>query len=229
MTKTKIGILASVDEQDVLHYTIDGIPDSTVNKMLLYGANSSGELKNALKKYEKLKQCTSSFVQSDKASDNRNQIHSHTPRCYNCNENGHLSTSCTKPKRLKDSCHRCGKSGNFLANCPKTVHALEHQMEFNNYEAEDEQPIQQTKSYVSNVNEFEHKFLYRFIAQKDHQLSTSCELLTLLDSGSPISFMQERYVPDSAFNFMVNYGNEENGNFCGLNNSPLEILHSKKY
>lgn len=223
----EIGNLASVDEQDVLHYIVDGIPDSS-NKMLLYGANSFGELKNALQKYERLNQHASTSVRSEKDPADRNQLHSRTPRCYNCNENGHLSTSCTKPKRPKDTCYRCGKSGHFLANCPETVHALEHRMEPNNYEVEDEQPVQQIKPYVSNVNEFEHKFSYRFIDQKEHQLSTSSKLSTLLDSGSPIRSMQERYIPVPVFNFMVNLENGESGNFCELNNSPLEILGSSK-
>ncbi|KYN27541.1 ATP-dependent RNA helicase glh-2 [Trachymyrmex cornetzi] len=39
-------------------------------------------------------------------------------KCYNCNQEGHLSASCPKPKREKGSCFNCGKMDHRLKNCP---------------------------------------------------------------------------------------------------------------
>ena len=38
-------------------------------------------------------------------------------RCYNCGNEGHLSTECPKPKGK--SCYNCGNEGHLIAECPK--------------------------------------------------------------------------------------------------------------
>ncbi|KYN00237.1 ATP-dependent RNA helicase glh-2 [Cyphomyrmex costatus] len=48
------------------------------------------------------------------ASDRR----SASAKCYNCNQEGHLSALCPKPKREKGSCFNYGKMDHQFKNCP---------------------------------------------------------------------------------------------------------------
>lgn len=212
----EIATLATIDDSDLLFYIINGIPDSSVNKTLLYYANSISELKVALQKYEKIKSTyvprsfetvlsssSSSMVTADKSTNQyaNDKVPVRKIKCYNCNEVGHLSTNCQKPKRPKNSCYRCGEMGHFAPKCPKGVNSVQSP---------------QRNGYVSKGHDFEHFFYYSDVNEQ-----FGCKLLTLLDSGSPISFVQEKFIPV----FLVeNYG--DNGKFCGLNNSPLDIIGS---
>ncbi|KAK9744765.1 Zinc knuckle [Popillia japonica] len=40
-------------------------------------------------------------------------------RCYNCNEEGHYASSCTKVKRERGSCYSCGSFSHMKKNCPQ--------------------------------------------------------------------------------------------------------------
>lgn len=241
LTMQEIASLAEIDDTDLLYYIVNGIPDSTVNKTLLYAANSLAELKLALQKYEKMKtslvprvtettSTTSSIDKAEKSTKPQDNTDKNPFRrkCYNCNEFGHFSADCPKPKRTKNSCYRCGEMGHLAPNCTNNrVNVVQKPCGNSNHPGDTlsvrnkqsssscGQPDNQRNGYVSD-NDFERLFSYR-----DENQQFSCKLLTLLDSGSPISFMQRTFVPT----FLVaDHGEDEN--FCGLNNSKLEILGS---
>ena len=51
----ELAAASDIEEQDVIHYIIKGIPDSMYNKQILLTANSIAELKQTLRKFEKIK------------------------------------------------------------------------------------------------------------------------------------------------------------------------------
>ncbi|KAF6205419.1 hypothetical protein GE061_019591 [Apolygus lucorum] len=51
----EIASKGSIDDESLIQYVIDGLPDSTSNNAILYGAISLAEFKNKLKLYDKMK------------------------------------------------------------------------------------------------------------------------------------------------------------------------------
>jgi cellular nucleic acid-binding protein len=45
--------------------------------------------------------------------------------CYNCNETGHLSRDCTKPRPFESGCMTCHSKAHSTKYCPKRIEALE--------------------------------------------------------------------------------------------------------
>jgi cellular nucleic acid-binding protein len=45
--------------------------------------------------------------------------------CYNCNETGHLSRDCTKPRPYESNCMTCHSKAHASKFCPKRIEALE--------------------------------------------------------------------------------------------------------
>ena len=79
---------------------------------------------------------------------------------------------------------------------------------------------QYSQEYVSTYkNEFEQYFKYTFYKDDEHRANVTSNLLTQLDSESPISFIKQRFLPN---NTKIDYA-QETENYCGLNRSPLQI------
>ncbi|GBN27272.1 Retrovirus-related Pol polyprotein from transposon 17.6 [Araneus ventricosus] len=93
----------SLDDSSLIEYVINGIPDSSNNKIILYGCKSIPEFKEKLKIYEKLFNTSRTFrPNSDKKFDpthaaklERKRTPNPQPVCYSCGLKGHKSTQCT--------------------------------------------------------------------------------------------------------------------------------------
>ncbi|XP_055915171.1 uncharacterized protein LOC129948262 [Eupeodes corollae] len=134
ITLLQIASSAEIDEQDVIAYIIKGIPDSIFNKQIMLTANTIADLKNILRKYEKMK----SELQSTSSGYNRSVQPSRSVprvdakvRCFNCDEEGHISSNCPKARREKGSCFRCGQKGHIITNCPQKSSVLVVQKMYN--------------------------------------------------------------------------------------------------
>jgi len=115
----------NIESSALIQYVIDGIDDTSANKLVLYNAKSLIEFKDKLKCYE--------VISEKSKSENKNQVMysraNHTEaksdykkqavpnrnasrdlKCYNCDAKGHTSAKCeSKTKGRK--CFQCNNFG----------------------------------------------------------------------------------------------------------------------
>lgn len=133
---------APLPETDVVDIIVEGLNDNSANVAMLYAAKTVAELKELLKRYEKLFRVQTPAVQwpvvqppaaqskgaiprygtNAKQSINRtgspstsaSGVDTSEVRCYNCFKYGHFQSACQSPKRLPNSCFICGELGHKL-------------------------------------------------------------------------------------------------------------------
>ncbi|GFU40917.1 retrovirus-related Pol polyprotein from transposon 17.6 [Trichonephila clavipes] len=120
----------AVDDSSLIDYIIDGIPDSSNNKIILYGSKTLSEFKDKLKIYETLLNSKHSkqfpdkrFRDYENSTSNQHRIEhkrftNQQPICYLCGLKGHKSTLCPNKERGK-KCYGCKNFGHVQAECPK--------------------------------------------------------------------------------------------------------------
>ncbi|KAK9720011.1 zinc finger associated protein [Popillia japonica] len=122
----EIAAQGNIEEDALIDYVVDGIIDEEMNKTILYGAKSIGELKEKLKQYEKLKARQSRETKEFKE---RRSVKENEPRqttskygedkairCFSCGKIGHQSKNCyNKDKGLK--CFACNEYGHISKDC----------------------------------------------------------------------------------------------------------------
>lgn len=139
-------------------------------------------------------------------------------RCYNCNESGHYAIQCGKPKRERGSCYTCGEQGHRASGCPRRT-VTEMTARDINYVVE--KPEENEHGFIEQN---EHGFIRTVELQvPDQDDNFGSTLDALLDSGSPISFIKETYVPTK-----ITKNALDKNQFCGINESTLEILGKVK-
>lgn len=117
-----------VDDKSLIAYVIAGIPDTILNKTVLFEASTCIELKEKFKVYERMKSQLSTYKQkfgdngSSKSSTER-FIPKRKPeglvskRCSNCGSVSHLKDVC--PHKEKGArCFACNEFGHIAPNCP---------------------------------------------------------------------------------------------------------------
>lgn len=194
-----------VEEEELLEYMIEGISNVQLkNQAKLQRFESKDKLFTAFetvgladeknRKEEELKQ--KHRVQKEAAKDSSVS----NVRCYNCSKYGHVSRDCKAPKREKGSCFKCGEKGHLISECnSKTI--LERincvdVLSVNN----DFQKIATIK-----VNSAIAKYEIKIDAQ--------------IDTGSPISFVKEKIIPN---HFIER--TDDISNFAGINSSRLNVI-----
>lgn len=129
----ELGANNNLDKASVIQYTIDGIDDSSVNKIILLGATDYKEFKMKLRAYESVTEADKSkkkdgkswskFQKNGQSNSNASGNSKQTDnRCYSCGEIGHLSLNCPK-KSEGTKCFRCNKFGHKSRTCKENVGA----------------------------------------------------------------------------------------------------------
>ncbi|GFW04190.1 transposon Tf2-9 polyprotein [Trichonephila clavipes] len=130
LTMRDLAHKGAVDDSSLMDYIIGGIPDSSNNKIILYGSKTLSEFKDKLKIYETLfntnhsKQFTDKRFRDYENSTSNQHIIEHKrvtnkqPVCYLYGLKGHKSTLCPNKERGK-KCYGCKTFGHVQAECPK--------------------------------------------------------------------------------------------------------------
>jgi len=213
-----------VEEEEVVDYLIEGIPDVHLRNQAEVQRFSTKE--ELLEAFERVRLECEKKGRPPRANDKprrdvsdsvTNQDKSQPlkkMRCYNCNEVGHKSQDCQQLKREKSSCFGCGQTDHRIRDCPQK----------NKKDVVKEKTRDTTKESANveakQIGVVEEQIFrdlrYRF---ESAELSLELTLRTLLDSGSPISFVKESFIPAR---IVTRVGSETN-KYIGLNKSPLEI------
>lgn len=136
----ELGSRAHIDDESIIQYIIDGIGDSSGNKIVLYGARNFHEFKEKARIYEQVSKNDASgkYPKIDgrrpgykpelaKFSQLKNTKQTvkvegfsgrsaHEQKCFNCGNSGHMSRDCPQKQR-GTKCFKCQKFGHIATNC----------------------------------------------------------------------------------------------------------------
>lgn len=121
-----------------------------------------------------------------------------TPKCFNCNQLGHLSFNCKEKPRLP-RCEKCNRTGHETSKCFKrdTI----------------EKPIQHVTEEQELQDEVMEPFFIRTIID-------TVKVLCLIDTGSPINLLKSKIVKSERHMLPIS----NLFTYTGLNKSKLDIL-----
>lgn len=208
----EIAANAHLEEIDVIGYIVDGVARDKNERLFLSGANNYNELRLLLHRYQDMLSNLTDRPTITKLQDENSNgrtvnvaTRKQLPKCFNCNEIGHYSAKCEKPKRTPYSCFKCGSAEHMQDKCP----LLQTQL----------------KKEIANVDTADNDEEYNFIETVSLFLSnkvskTSVKINARMDTASPISFVQERFIPPEFLESMCSVSERH----FGLNGSPMGEL-----
>lgn len=90
-----------IDEQDLVHYIVEGLMLDNIGKMFFLSANTLKELRNISEKYISIKGNTTKYIEERPSK-------THRPlRCYKCNGLDHLVSTCSFFRSYPGKNDRC--------------------------------------------------------------------------------------------------------------------------
>lgn len=225
----EIAAYGQLEEVDVIAYIVDGVARDKNERLFLSGARTYNELRLLLHRYQDMlinstdRPTMGGSTNISLINNNRKYNHysknksqneninvdvasrSKLPKCFNCNVVGHYAAACDKPKRVRQSCFKCGREAHVQGHCPLL------------------KPI--IKKEIVNVDTTVNDEKYSFIETVSLFLSnkvskTSIKLKVRMDTASPISFIQERFVPPEFLESICRVS----GWHVSLNSSPMNEL-----
>lgn len=205
-----------------MDYLIEGIPVPSIrHQAMMQRLENKEELLRALENIS-LRTDTKLLNKNDKYSSIRTGIKIPTtvkkaevdtgikqvPRCFNCNTAGHVAVKCPQPRRERGACFRCFQVGHKAKDCTSQGDQSKENMEPN-------------KITVNSVFEKDENFIrnlhYQF-RNDEKRCEVECDLDTLLDTSSPVSFVKDSFVPDC----LIGPIQERDTYYGGLNGSELK-------
>ncbi|XP_076671867.1 uncharacterized protein LOC143370518 isoform X2 [Andrena cerasifolii] len=116
-----------IEEDELIEYLIDGISNPSLQTLAkMQHFKSLPALLSALENLSQWRDFTKNAamnLQRKNKNDcrTREKTRAKLARCFNCNQEGHLSSSCPKSRREKGSCFTCGILGHSFKNCPEAL------------------------------------------------------------------------------------------------------------
>ncbi|VEN44890.1 unnamed protein product [Callosobruchus maculatus] len=218
--KVILGNRLNLPELDLIEYVIDGFNNDVLE--------SQARIKD-FTSLNDLVRIMSNISNNDNYNSSKNSSYvKHSPahrdshvadirKCFNCFETGHLADKCPKPKRVKGSCFICGKMDHKAPDCPRKSSR-------SNVNDSQSSSTPSTSSTISTIDKdnslIEHSYQFpmtlEFVADEN---LCSITVNAMLDTGSPISLICEKYLPSCCIS-----PNNLDKQFSGINNSSLNIV-----
>lgn len=241
--KIILGNQLSLEEDEFVEYMIDGIPDVRLRDQARMQRFSS--LDHLFKAFENItlqvdgKKNNFSSTKTKLGTDRKESSSFQPVKCYNCNEEGHYSGSCPKPKRERGSCFHCGKMDHRFKDCPTAKKESKQKSSSNTNSASNttalvEEPVRRrdTKDIIPVCEEILDRQLDRkplikptreYCVLLAKEFDNQYYLEALVDSGSAISIMSKSTY-SNFFSDEELTQNKVNISYGGINKSPLCIL-----
>lgn len=118
------------------------------------------------------------------------------------------------PKREKGACFKCFQTGHKAKECPSKV-----QTKNGNSKDDAEKKTDVNSVSSEGVENFHRKVDYQ-LSDETKEFVVKLKLDTLLDTGSPVSFTKDSFIPSKLIVPIL----PEDNKYRGLNNSMLEVL-----
>lgn len=104
-------------------------------------------------------------------------------RCYNCSRYGHYQTACPVPKRPDGSCFRCGQLEHVYCDCPSRQSGQQQGTGAIDNDDSDIESLYSRMNAMKMVS----------VGVNPSRCADTYRILSLLDSGSPRSFISSKY------------------------------------
>lgn len=232
-----------IEEEEITDYIIDGIPDVFLRNQARIQCFSEKEnllrafekinLDNSIRVSTEIKKNTSRGPEKNENSvigTNKQTKMPSSTRCFNCSRFGHISSECKQPKRQHGACFKCFQMGHQSKDCPEknmwrqgqvtnvSESPVEHQEKQINFVSGN---VQLQSSRDTKEDSLEKQCFKNCVCEFDVR-GEYCELslCTLLDTGSPISFLKESCVPMAS----MKPCKQQDRKYSGINNSELVKL-----
>ena len=173
------------EEEGLIEYIIEAIPDTYLqNQARLQKFQTKSAVLEAFKEIVLPKNGTKNAKTEQTTVAKEVFLQIKQPRkCFRCYQEGHMKAECMQPPRERGVCFICRAPDHIARDCPKKT--KENQGNNVHNVDEDKQPEDDVfKNVINNLN-VEGKI-------------NSMRLRTLLDSGSPISFVKLKYILSDA-------------------------------
>jgi len=108
-----------LETSSIIQYVINSVVDDEMNKIILYSARSTCELKHKFEIHEAIKNRSKHpNLDEQKQKSLRAEDKREDKRCYNCVDQNHLSAACPM-KGIKY--FKCNEYNHFVAICSNTL------------------------------------------------------------------------------------------------------------
>lgn len=222
-------------ETEFVDLVIDGLNETRENTDLLRGAKDIRELKDLTDRYKDLfKQgepkttaaVTTAFARQIDAKPKPavkvvTAATADTTRCFNCSMFGHIKENCPYENRPTDACFKCWGIGHRHNTCtnpkkqlklrqPMTGRTAAAAMNAGNDADEEVARLQEAMNSIQTVS-----VAFLNLSTQGTQLK---EIVSLFDTGSPISFIRKSHVPYAIPDTL------QPSNLCGLGGKNIQML-----
>ncbi|KYN02276.1 hypothetical protein ALC62_06914 [Cyphomyrmex costatus] len=149
-----------VEEEALIQYIIDGVPDEENNKSILYGADTLPQLRKSLEHFDRMKEKADKKSRkeqpkiakgknADKSEKKASQKERKETRCFSCGSIEHVARDCPH-KDEGPKCFKCNQFGHIATKCDSSDEATKKDRKVNVISVSERAPTDDEITVVIN-------------------------------------------------------------------------------